>query len=332
MSHVVVKNLDELYAVLHSLEKPIALWDFFSGELGHETLYVQALGGKFYDDNKASTRVVALCWKGCAILHQNTSDVQIELDDVEVATMDSEAHRGEGRYNWLVSDRDHVEAIDAIPGIMERFGPAYWQNGKRNSLRGRIPTNHYLEQDGYRTEWHGATNYIADRLARTGFRFDAGEPIIARPYLSLFDRNDKLKTFRNTQDWHFQFARELADDNGLELAVLKGWYTRPCPVKAIEFHAKHRDLRTFINVITRAAIHLSPPSGTSELAMVAGCDLAALSYYKEHEALGEKLLRRRGFQYFNYLTDLNCDLADEVRLFVAREMSEPEWGYESEGY
>ena len=318
MTHIQVGTLNELYQVLHALEKPIALWDFFSGELGHETLYVQALGGKFYDDNKQTACVVALCWKGCAILHQNVSDIQIELDGVGISTMDSAAHKGEGRYLWLIN-HGHVEAVDGIPGIVARFGPAYWQNGKKNSLQGKIPTNHYLEQDGYKTDWHGATAYIADRLERTGFRFDAGDPIVDRAYISLFDRNDRLKTFRNTQDWHFQFARELADANGLGLVVLKGWYARPCPVEAIEFHAMYRDLRTFINIVTNAVIHLSPPSGTSELAMVAGCDLAALSFYKEHEDAGEKLLRRRGFRYFNYLTGLHSDLSDAVRLFVAEE-------------
>lgn len=313
MKTIKAKTLPAIYDILCALTKPIALWDFFSGELGHEALYIQALGGKFFDDNRClSLPVVALTWKGCSILHQNTSDLCVELDDADVATMDSEAHRGEGRYRWLL-DQGHVEAIEDILGIKARFGPAYWQNGKRNSLQGHIPTNHYLEGDGYKTDWHGATAFIADRLQRTGFRFDAGPRIVKAPYISLFDRNDILKTFRNTQDWHFEFARELADANGLELAVLKGWYERPCPVDAIEFHARHRDLATFVNIVTNSALHLSPPSGTSELAMIAGCDLVALSYYKEHEDLGEKLLRRRGFRYWHYLTGPDCEMANDVR-------------------
>jgi hypothetical protein len=299
--HHVVKNLNGVYAALRSLDGPLALFDFLSGELGHESLYVQALGGCFYDEWAERATVVGLCWKGCSILFQNTADVVVELDDADVSTMDSAAHRGEGRYNWLV-DAGHVEAMGAVPGIKERFGPSFWQNGKKNSLQGCIPTNHYLERVGYRTDWHGATAFIADRLERTGFRFDAGERIIQEPYISLFDRNDKLKTFRNTQPWMFEWAADLAAEFGLRLAVLQGLYPRPAPPGALAFYSEHRDLRTLCNLTMNAVLHLSPPSGSTELAMIAGCDLLELGFvYKEHLPLGEQLLRRRGFAWLGVM-------------------------------
>lgn len=309
-------TLSDVYEILRSLDGPVALFDFFSGELGHETLYGLACALKFHKDHADNAQVVALTWKGTGILYQPASSVQIELDDVGVATMDSAVHRGEGRYRWALA-QGHVEAIDAIPGIVARFGPAFWQGGKGWWLQGNVESKRYLEAGGYTTNWTGATQMIADFMARTGFRFNAGERMIARPYISLFDRNDKMKPKRNTYPWHFELARQIADECHLGLVVLKGWYARPSPVPALEFHAKHRDLRTFINVVANSILHLSPPSGTSELAMVTGCNLASLAHYPHHGPLSEILLKRRGFEYIEAFEPDDAGVA-AIRKFVKK--------------
>lgn len=316
MTRYTAKTLDGIYEILRGLDGPVALFDFFSGEMGHESMYGFACALKFHGDHRDTRRVVALTWKDCGILYQPVSDVQIELDDVDVATMDSVKHRGEGRWSWLM-DQGHVEAVDALPNITARFGPAFWQGGKGWWLQGCVESKGYLEANGYKTNWDGSLRFIHDRWQQERFTFDAGPRRFERPYLALFDRNDILKTFRNTLDCHFEFARELADENGLDLVVYKGWYARPSPVEAVELYSKHRDLWTFVNVVQNCELFLSPPSGASELAMLVGCDHVQLRPYKQHPLLADFWLTKRGWRYFGVLEgELDEALMAEVRQFV----------------
>ena len=79
--------------------------------------------------------------------------------------MDSVEHRGEGRYNWLV-EAGHVEAVEQLPGIVARFGPAFWQGGKGWWLQGNVEGKRYLEPDGYKTNWDGCISAVAKLMKR----------------------------------------------------------------------------------------------------------------------------------------------------------------------
>lgn len=288
---------EEIYNVLRSLPGPLAVLDFFCGELGWELFVSQALGGRFYDENKNGARVVALCWKGCAILYENISDDQIEFADVKASMSGNKRHDGVRRVRKLKYDR--------MPGnVIACLGPVICAPDAVFRYH-KMAAEELLAQ-------------TANRLARTQYVFDSpGDRVIEEPYIALFDRNEKHRPGRNTRMWQIKLFHRLAQECGLRLAVISGFYPRRPPGGAIWLKMRHRDLDLLCNVARHSLLWGGPVSGGGEAGLLFGCHAVAFGRWVDRQApFIRRLVTDRGFRWFGTLDNPTGDVALEVRKYL----------------
>ena len=196
------ESLSQIYDILEEMPKPLAVLDFMCGELGWELFVAQALGGRFFDRNKGKSRVVALCWLGGSVLYENVSDDQIEFVDIKKSMKGNRRHDAGGKIRWL-REIGHVSRIQEI-GIFAHLGPT------DVSAKGMYRVHGWQDKDVFRN--------VARRLARTRFVFRSSAPrLIEKPYIAIFDRNDRHHSRRNTKLWQINLFHRWAQKYNLEL-------------------------------------------------------------------------------------------------------------------
>lgn len=296
-------DLEKIYRILRKLDKPIALFDFLSGEMGYEALCAQAICGRFADDVGRAAPVVALAWAGCALWYENVSPHQVILDDVEQSMHGNLRHRGEPRWAWLTI-KDHRERIGEIEGIIKHVGPSYWGGGHVDDerLAGFIRPHFLTPAEGLKTNREGIIKSAANRLEKTGYIFQPpGERLVAEPYIALFDRNEQRTLERNTKKWHIKWLQRVAKACGVRLVVVSGLHPRTLPDDVIHFRPQGRDIDLLCNVVRHALFFASPPCGAAEVAAVLGCDFLALGHLGVgHDDL-VRMVTGRGFRFLGVM-------------------------------
>ena len=321
MTRYRAKSLGEVYAILEDIAKPVAVFDFLSGEMGYEALCAQAVGGWFFDavrdKHGPAVPVIALAWKGCALWYENVSDHQIELDDVDLSTLGNTRHKGEPRWAWLVL-ADHRERMDGIGGVIECFGPCYWGGGGVDDARlsgfvrlGNLP---------FEANRAGLIEQTHRRLVDSKFFFrSTGGPVVCDPYIAVFDRNEQAtrQPKRNTQGWQLRWLYELAKDTGHRLVVLAGLNPRHnLPRDVIHLTPKHRDIDHLFAVARGAALFAAPACGAAEVACILGCSFLALGNLgRGHDKLLE-MQTGRGFAAFGPMMRLGCPEGNKAARYI----------------
>jgi hypothetical protein len=306
-------SLEEIYAIIEALPKPIAIFDFLCGELGYETLCSQSVAHKFYKEQNVP--VVVLCWHGCSILFSNVSAIQIEYTNDDVALRGNDIHRGEPRYEWLVS-HNHKERIDTIPGIVAHMGPMYWTGG--NVYAKRLRPDEYIDYLApITTNFFGLYEYIVRYYEQEPPTFISPCTIpIDGPYIAFFDRNEKHQPERNAQDWHVKLLQRWAKDYGYKLVVISGLYLRKIE-GAIQFAPKHRDLDLLCAVAQGSTAFFSSPGGASEAAMMFGCNFGLLGWLPPNFTVGyRQSVEACGHKYFGELDSEDSNYVAETEKFL----------------
>lgn len=301
MTRFKAETLGQIYETLEAMEHPIAVFDFFSGEMGYEALCAQAICGKFYDDFHPTMPVVALTWKGCSVFYENVSDHQVELQDVELSMLGNLRHRGEPRWATLVL-AEHRERIAGTASVAECKGPTYWASGHVLDVRlaGFIRPG-YLEKPT-RANREGIITAAAERLIHSRYVFRPGlDRLITEPYIALFDRNETYSPWRNTQEWHIEWFDQLASKHGIKLVVMAGLHPRELPGRITHFTPVHRDMDLLCNLARNALLFTAPPCGAGEAACVLGCDFVALGNMGVGYQALEDMVTSRGFAFFTML-------------------------------
>ena len=304
------KDLYFVYKILETLPKPLAVLDFMCGGVGDEIGAVQSFGGQFYDRWSQNARVVALCWEGASLLYANVSDDQIEFTDKAQSMLGNKEGKPWKRQYWL-KEQGHTERLAAIAGTVARKGPfnASGQAMKRD----------------YNIDTPQRWRMIKERLTRTGYVFSTGNPpLIQEPYIAIFDRNERFSPMRNTRHWQVKLFRRWAKDFGFKLVVISDFYPRRWWEDVIRFSFADRNFDRLCNIIRHSVLYAAPPSGSGCAGMVFGCNFVNLC----EEPLWPMLFRDvipgvfegRGFRYFGTLTELNGEVADNVREYLAEEI------------
>jgi len=320
------RTLGEVHDILASFNGPIAIADFFAGEIGTEVIcYAQTLIYNFYHAHKDHVHVVALCWQGCSLLYSNVSDSQIELLDTEVSLLGNVGHSGEEKYRWLV-ENGHTERIAAMDHVVERFGPCYWKGHAMDHLQGLVPRHHeYVEALGGRVKTAPKAKFMADQLVETGAVFRSPLlPATGATHIAIFDRNEKLEPWRNTKLWQIKLFHKWAQELGIKLVVMAGLYPRSgLPDDIIHLTPVHRDMDLLCSVMQNALVYAAPESGAGNLAALFGCNYVSLMewsrgrFWFEEELL--RGLRERGFHCFGVLDKPDGPVARRVEVYL-REM------------
>jgi hypothetical protein len=302
------RNLQGIYEILETLPKPIAVLDFFCGEVGHELGVTQSLGGQFYDKYHDVARVVALCWQGASLLYTNLSDDQIEFTDKKQSRSGDRRHDGGRKIHWL-RKQGHGVRIAAIAGIVARLGA---QDVSEKTM---------VRQHGLSAveQWARA----GKRLARTGFVFSTeGERLVQNSYIALFDRNERHQPERNTQRWQVDLFHKWAHEFGFQLVIISDFYPRPQPDDVICF-AFNRNFDLLCNIIRHSVLYVAPPSGAGDAGMVFGCNLVETgSQPKKYRDVLLKVIMGRDFQHLGVLNSPNGETANKVREYLIHLMGE----------
>lgn len=265
-------TLGEIYELIGSLDSSIALFDFTCGELGYEVLMAQSVGREFYLEHRDTHKVVALCWKGCSVLAENISDIQVELDNTDVSIIGNKKHRGNPRYNWL-EEMGHWESIEMLPNVKERFGPVYW-GGDRRGIAGR-------------SEMKVSCDKIREIATRNVVEYGKvirplAPIVIDGNYTVLFDRNEKHQRKRNTRLEHIEHFYKESKDKGESLVILSGLYPREdLPGDVIRFQPRHRDIDLLCSLIRHCSLFVCPDSGMGEAGLVLGTNMVLISVLNE---------------------------------------------------
>ena len=286
MARFYLRTLPEIHKLLALLacKQPVAVFDFFSAEMGYEVLGVQALCGKFRDEHPEHM-VVALCWKGSSILYSNVSDIQIELDQARVSMQGNTKHTGIPRYAWL-ERRGHYRIVRSIEGVTAHIGPSYWAGGSPTArrLQGHIARDYLAPLDTNRLGFIWAT---LKRLTDSQhiFKAETGRNL-PHPYIAIFDRNEIHRKHRNTQEWQVMMLWNEAQRYGLNLVVVAGLYPREWPEGIAQLHPQHRDLDLLCDVVSNSLFYAAPTCGAAEAGLLFGCNFLALGEAKYgHEEL-----------------------------------------------
>ena len=318
----VAHALEEVHDILASFDGPIAIADFFAGEIGTEVLcYAQTLIYNFYHAHKDHAHVVALCWRGCSLLYSNVSHSQIEFSNTEVSLLGNVGHSGEEKYQWLL-ENGHVEKVAAMDNVVERFGPCYWKGHAVDHLQGLVPRHHeYVETLGGRAKTSPKAKFMADQLVETGAVFRSPLLPVQSRYIAIFDRNEKLEPHRNTKLWQIELFHEWAQELGIKLVVMAGLYSRSgLPDDIIHLTPVHRDMDLLCSVMQNALIYAAPESGAGDLAALFGCNYVSLmEWSRGRKWFGEELLRglrERGFHYFGVLGEPDGPVARRVEVYL----------------
>lgn len=298
-------TLDHIYTILSDMEKPIALFDFVSGEMGYEALCAQAVCGRFYDNFASKMPVVALCWKGGSLLYSNVSHHQIEIDDIAISISGNLQHRGENRWAHLVLNW-HRNCIEEIPDIIEYIPAMYWVGGHVDERRllGYLSPD-YFEARQYSITRRSLIQYTKKRLAETQFIFNSATPrIIEVPYIALFDRNEPRigkSQGRNTLLWHIELMQNVAEILGIQLVIISGLHPREPIGDIIYVEMQHRNMDLLCNVIRNSLLFIAPACGIAEVAVIFGCDLLVTQRLGVgHDDLINMIIQR-GFDYLGIL-------------------------------
>lgn len=302
MTQYTAKTLSEVYEIIETISGSKAIIDFISGEMGNEVLLSQSLGGVFYDRHQQENRVIALTWKGCGFLYDNVSHDQIELvsEDIHAEWNKNRYSTGEQRFNWLVKQQHRTRLMD-LSQIRFRLGPFWLSCGM---TIGGYSRQGYFAKRGFNKQYGRYWRIATNRLGRTQPVFNAGSPLVADTYLSLFDRHERHEPKRNTQLWQIHLFHRWAKQLGIKLVVISGLYPRKLPKDIIRIHSPHRDLTAIANIVQHSLLHGAPASGAGELACVFGCNFVQLG---DNSSFGSPLynplifapiLRVRGYKHF----------------------------------
>lgn len=295
------ENLGEMYDLLRELPKPIAVFDFTAGELGSELWGAQYLGKLFYEKWRNEASVVALCWKGCCLMYENVSDVQIEFLDKEDSMRGNQAHDcGRSRFHWLKETR-HQARINEIASIVGYSPPTDVRN-KRLVHDFGVDQARILEK---LIEWYTESQYV--------FK-PPGERLIEDDYIGLFSRNEPGGHWRNTKQWQIELFHSWTRRYGLRLVVVADLWPRELPADMVHIKPEHRDLDLICNVVHYSRLYATPASGAGELAAVFGCNFVSLGQWpvKGDVHLLGKLVESRGFRFFGVLEESGGKVACEV--------------------
>lgn len=304
-------TLDHIYTILSEMEKPIALFDFISGEMGYEALCAQAVCGKFYDNFGCKMPVIALCWKGGSLLYSNVSHHQIELADVGLSMAGNLSHRGEIRWASLVLKR-HRNCIENIAGITEYMPAMYWVGGHVDEHR----LLGYLSPDRLETQQYPATrqsliHYTKEHLVGTQFIFEpVGAKLVDTPYIALFDRNEPRigrSRERNMALRHVKLMYDIAKSFGLRLVVVHGLHPRRLMEDIIYVDIGHRDMDRLCNIIWNSLLFVTPACGVAEVAAIFGCNLLATHRLGVGYTDLVEMITQRGFDYLGVLDEIDND-------------------------
>lgn len=295
------ENLEEIYDLLRKLPKPVAVFDFTAGELGSELWGAQYLGKLFYEKWCDEASVVALCWKGCCLIYENVSDIQIELLAKEDSVRGNLTHDcGRSRFRWL-KEMGHQTRINEIPGIVG-YSPPIDVRTKRLFHDFGVGQTQILEK---LIEWYTETQYVFKPL---------GERLIEGDYIGLFSRNEPDGHWRNTKQWQIELFYSWARRYGLRLVVVADLWPRDLPTDVVHIRPEHRDLDLICNVVHYSRFYATPASGAGELAAVFGCNFVSLGQWPvkgDLHLLGQ-LVESRGFRYFGVLRESGGRVACEV--------------------
>lgn len=298
-------TLNHIYEILSEMEKPIALFDFVSGEMGYEALCAQAVCGRLYDNFASKIPVVALCWKGGSLLYDNVSHHQIELGDIGLSMIGNFSHRGEIRWASLVLNR-HRDCIESIAGITEYIPAMYWVGGhvSERRLLGYLSPDR-LEEQGYPVTRQSLIYCTKERLVETQFIFGSDDAkLIETPYIALFDRNEPRagrSRERNVILWHINLIYNIAKSFGLRLVVIHGLHPRRLVEDVMYVDMGHRDMDRLCNIIRNSLLFVTPACGVAEVATIFGCNLLTTQRLGVgHNDLIE-MITRRGFDYLDVL-------------------------------
>lgn len=296
------EDLQTIYEILETYPKPLAVLDFFCGEVGHEFGAAQCLGGQFYDKYHDSAHVIALCWQGASILYANLSDDQIEFADKKRSRSGDKRHDGGRKIHWL-NKMKHGDRIKKIKNVIAYQAP---QDVAEKAME-RV---HGLGAD---RQWAR----VERRLTHMGFIFPAGEERpIQEPYIALFDRNERHQPERNTRVWQVRLFHRWAKSFGFKLVVISDFYPRQWKgVICIPF--ADRNLDRLCNVIRHSVLYATPPSGVGNAGMVFGCNFVALGIWSRRQRnIMPSIVEGRGFQHFGTLTEPEGDVANRVREYL----------------
>lgn len=304
-------NLDEIYSILADMPGPLAVLDFMTGELGYEVLATQCFGGHFYKKWRKRSRVVALCWKGCCLIHENVSDDQIELTSAEDSMQGNRAHDcGRSRLKWL-REAGHESYIRGIAGVIGYSPPTHARN-KRLYRR-------------YGMDQVAIFQKLAKQYGETQYVFQPPEKrLIEENYIVAFCRNLPTGSHRNTEPWQLELFRQWANRYGLRLAIIADLWPREFPADVIHIKPAHRDLDLICNVVHHSLLYGGPASGASELAAIFGCNLVAFGRWpRGDEGLVGQFVTNRGFRYFGILRTKNDDVARRIEEYLGGGSDKP---------
>lgn len=299
------KDLQTIYRILEAYPKPLAVLDFFCGEVGCESRAAQSLGGQFYDKHHGEAHVVALCWQGASLLYTNLSDDQIEFTDKKRSRSGDKRHDGGRKIHWLTK-MGHK-------GSMKKTNIVVRQAPQDVSEKAMIRM-HKLDVV---KQWTQAE----ERLTRTGFVFSAGgRRLIQDPYIALFDRNERHQPERNTRRWQIDLFHKWAREFGFRLVVISDFYPRSQPDNVIRL-TFNRDLDLLCNITRHSVLYAAPASGAADAGLVFGCDFVLMSPRpKKLRNVLPKLITGRGFQHFGLLDSPDGAVANKVKEYLAEKM------------
>ena len=286
-------SLDKIYGILAAMDKPIAVFDFLSGELGYEFLTAQVFGGEFFDAHRDNARVVALCWKGMPVAYQHVSHDQIEFIDIKASIKGNRKHQGGRRYRWLAQQK-HGTKVRGINGVV-----AYHLslNPSEKALIQRYKIN--------QTElFRKMVNRLIDK--QITFESFPGWRAILTPYILVFDRTDKHQSDRNTRWWQLETLKKVADRYDCTLAIRSGFQPRrKFPKGILHYGPEDRQLGLMCNLVRHALFFAGPVSGLTTTGVAFGCNFLSLGTrkIKQHDELMVRVIEERGFEYLGLMNE-----------------------------
>lgn len=296
------KDLQTIYRILETYPGPVAVLDFFCGEVGCEIRAAQSLGGQFYDQYRDTIRVVALCWQGASLLYTNLSDDQIEFTDKKRSRSGNKRHDGGRKIRWL-NQMGHGDHIKRIKNVVAYQAP-------QDVAEKVVERMHGLGSD---KQWVLGQ----ERLTRTGFVFSVGgKRLIQNPYIALFDRNEKHQPERNTRRWQINLFHKWAREFGLRLAIISDFYPRSQPDNVIRF-TFNRDFDLLCNITQHSILYAAPASGAGDAGMTFGCNFVGLcAWSRRTKDIMPSVVRGRGFQHFGILAAPDGMVANKVKEYL----------------